>query len=63
MQLTDLGAVWKRAPAETFVHVFSMQNGTAIAGAKLRLLDAKDKPLAAATADAHGLARLPATKT
>ena len=63
VQLTDLGAVWKRSPTETFVHVFSMQNGTAVAGAKLRLLDEKDKQLGEATADSHGLARFAATKT
>lgn len=60
VQLTDLGAVWKRAPGETFVHVFSMQTGQAVGGAKLRLLGAKDEPLGNATTDKHGLARLPA---
>jgi len=60
VQLTDLGAVWKRSPNETFVHVFSMQSGKAIAGAKLRLLGEKDEPLGSAITDANGLARLPA---
>ena len=60
IQLTDLGAVWKRAPGETLVHVFSMQTGHAVPGAKLRLLGPKDEPLGSGTTDQHGLARLPA---
>jgi uncharacterized protein YfaS (alpha-2-macroglobulin family) len=62
VQLTDLGAVWKRSPTEIFAHVFSMENGTAVAGAKLRLLDEKDKPLGEAIADKNGLARFAAPK-
>jgi uncharacterized protein YfaS (alpha-2-macroglobulin family) len=61
VQLTDIGAVWKRAPGETFLHVFSLKSGKALAGAKVRLLDDKDKTLATGKADENGIARLPAT--
>lgn len=60
VQLTDLGAVWKRSPSETFMHVFSMKTGKAIGGAKVRLLDENDKVLGSGAADENGIARLPA---
>lgn len=60
VQLTDLGAVWKRAPGETFVQVFSMKTGQGVGGAQVRLLSEADKLVAEAKADEHGIARLPA---
>ncbi len=60
VQVTDLGAVWKRAPGETFVHVFSLKTGKGVPGAKIRLLSEKDKTVASGKTDEHGLARLPA---
>ena len=60
IQVTDLGAVWKRSKRGTFAHVFSLANGRPIASAKVRLLDDKQKPLGAATTDARGIALLPA---
>jgi len=59
VQLTDLGAVWKRAPGETFVHVFSLKTGKGVPNAKIRLLDEKDKTVATGKTDEHGLTRLP----
>lgn len=60
VQLTDLGAVWKRAPGETFVHVFSLKSGKGVPNARIRLLDEKDKTVGSGKTDEHGLARLPA---
>ncbi len=60
VQLTDLSAVWKRSPSETFVHVFSMKTGKGVPEAKIRLMDEKDKTVATGKTDEHGLARLPA---
>jgi len=60
VQLTDFGAVWKRAPGETFFHVFSLRTGKGIPAAKIRLLNEKDKVLATGATDEVGIARLPA---
>jgi len=60
VQVTDLGAVWKRSKRGTFAHVFSLASGRPIASAKLRLLDDKQKPLGEAVTDARGIALLPA---
>jgi uncharacterized protein YfaS (alpha-2-macroglobulin family) len=59
VQITDLGAVWKRAPGETFVQVFSMKGGHGVPNAEVKLLTAKDEIMATAKADDHGIARLP----
>jgi alpha-2-macroglobulin len=59
IQVTDLGAVWKRSKRGTFAHVFSLATGRPIASAKLRLLDDKQKPLGEAVTDARGIALLP----
>lgn len=58
VQVTDVGAVWKESKAETFVHLFSLTSGEALAGVKLRALDEKGKVLAEETTDAGGVARL-----
>jgi uncharacterized protein YfaS (alpha-2-macroglobulin family) len=58
VQVTDLGVVWKQSKTETFVHVFSLAGGTAVSGAKLRLLDVESNVLDEAIADAAGLVRL-----
>jgi len=62
VQLTDLGAVWKRDRTGFSVHIFSLTKGESIAGAKLRLLDTETKPVdkGEATTDKEGNARLPA---
>ena len=60
VQLTDLGAVWKRGPTGAlFLHVFSLATGRNLPGVKLRLLDKSEKQLAQAVTDALGNARLP----
>jgi uncharacterized protein YfaS (alpha-2-macroglobulin family) len=59
VQVTDLGAVWKRDRAGSLWHAFSLTSGKSLAGAKLRLLDKSQKQLAQATTDANGQARLP----
>ena len=59
VQLTDLGAVWKRDRASTFLHLFSLASGKSIPSLRLQLLDAEGKPLAKAATDASGNARLP----
>lgn len=58
VQVTDVGAVWKESKDETFVHVFSLTSGEALAGAKLRALDDKGKVIAEEKTDAGGVARL-----
>ncbi|PYJ08760.1 MAG: hypothetical protein DMF06_11970, partial [Verrucomicrobia bacterium] len=62
IQLTDLGAVWKRDRSGLSVHVFSLTKGQGVAGAKLRLIDSKITPVeqGEATTDKDGNARLPA---
>ena len=59
VQLTDLGAVWKRSKRGTFAHIFSLATGRPIASAKIRILDEKQKPLGEALTDARGIALLP----
>jgi uncharacterized protein YfaS (alpha-2-macroglobulin family) len=62
VQLTDLGAVWKRDRSGLSVHVFSLAKGQGIAGVKLRLLDGETKQVekGEATTDKDGNASLPA---
>jgi uncharacterized protein YfaS (alpha-2-macroglobulin family) len=62
VQLTDLGAVWKRdRDGALSVHVFSLEKGQGLAGVKLRLLDAETKQLQGSDAvtDKEGNAILP----
>ncbi|MBA2432423.1 MAG: hypothetical protein H0V56_09970, partial [Chthoniobacterales bacterium] len=60
LQLTDLGATWKRDRAESHLHVFSLASGKGIAGAELRLVDRELNVLGSAvTTDAQGNARMP----
>jgi len=62
VQLTDLGAVWKRdRDGSLSLHVFSLEKGQALAGAKLRLLDGETKQVeeGEATTDKDGNAKLP----
>lgn len=58
MQLTDLGAIWKRDRDGTFLHVFSLATAKAVASAELRLLGDDNEQIANATTDEHGDARL-----
>jgi len=60
VQLTDLGAVWKRDPKGINLYVFSLTGGQPLPGVKLRLLDGERKELGEAVTDARGNARLPA---
>ncbi len=62
VQVTDLGVVWKHSKGETFAHVFSLATGKAVAGARLRMLDAKNATLDEAQTDADGEARLDTPK-
>ena len=62
VQVTDLGVVWKHSKGETFAHVFSLATGTAVAGARLRMLDAENTTLDEAQTDAAGVARLDTPK-
>jgi uncharacterized protein YfaS (alpha-2-macroglobulin family) len=62
VQLTDLGAVWKRdRDGSLSLHLFSLEKGQALAGVKLRLLDAEAKLVekGEATTDKEGNAVLP----
>ncbi|MDB6149291.1 MAG: Large extracellular alpha-helical protein [Chthoniobacter sp.] len=58
VQVTDLGVVWKAAPSETFVHVFSLASGTSLAGTKVRLVSADHKMTAPVLTDESGVARI-----
>jgi uncharacterized protein YfaS (alpha-2-macroglobulin family) len=59
IQLTDLGAVWKRDSERTSLHVFSLASGKGIAAARVRLLDKEGIELAQGVTDASGDAQLP----
>ena len=58
VQVTDLGVVWKLSKDETFVHVFSLAGGQAVAGANVRVLNEKGDLLDEAKTDAQGVARV-----
>jgi len=60
VQLTDLGAVWKRDTEVTSLHLFSLSTGQSLAGVRLHLLDTEQKQIAEVTTDAQGNANLPA---
>ena len=63
VQLTDLGAVWKRDAGGMLLHVFSLASGKGVPRVRLRLLDAETNPLGEATTDEKGDARLPKEDT
>ena len=58
VQLTDLGALWKKSDGELFVQVFSQRKGIPVAGAVVQLLDDENRVLSEATADTRGTAKL-----
>ena len=58
IQLTDLGLVWKIAPAGVDVFAFSHSTGKAVPGAIARLFSKENEPLREAVTDAQGLAHL-----
>jgi len=59
IQLTDLGAVWKRDRDATGLHVFSLATGKGVPRAQWRLVDDELKQLAQGATDERGEARLP----
>ncbi len=59
VQLTDLGAAWKRDRESTFVHLFSLASGQSARSLPVRLLNHEGAILAEAVTDATGNARLP----
>ncbi len=59
IQLTDLGAIWKRDRSGTFLHLFSLATGKGIPSLGLQLLDTEGQSVADATTDAAGNAQLP----
>lgn len=58
VQLTDLGVGWKLGPADSLLYAFSCQTGEPLAGVRFELFGEDAKPLANATSDADGLARI-----
>ncbi len=62
MQLTDIGAAWKRDRGGYTLHLFSLATGQALAKATVALLDAEAAPVAQSTSDAQGQAHLPPTE-
>ncbi|MDQ6624546.1 MAG: MG2 domain-containing protein, partial [Verrucomicrobiota bacterium] len=58
LQLTDIGAVWKRDRAGTWLHLFSLATGKGIPSAQLRLLTDENAELARSTTNANGDASL-----
>ncbi|MFL6540644.1 MAG: alpha-2-macroglobulin family protein, partial [Chthoniobacterales bacterium] len=59
LQLTDIGATWKRDADAVALHLFSLASGKALTNAKLQLLGNEAEQLAEATTDEHGNATLP----
>ncbi len=62
VQLTDLGAVWKRDAEQTFLHVFSLASGKGLTGVRLQLLDKDLHSLGETRSNAQGEARFPKTE-
>ncbi|CAN5624724.1 hypothetical protein BH18VER1_BH18VER1_11410 [soil metagenome] len=58
IQLTDLGAVWKKDREGTLLHVFSLSSGKGIAAAQVRLLHGEGSLQGEAVTDEQGNARL-----
>ncbi|MEP6956898.1 MAG: MG2 domain-containing protein, partial [Chthoniobacterales bacterium] len=63
IQLTDLGAIWKRDREHTSLHIFSLATGKGLPAVRLRLLDRDGHELAQATTDPKGEAELPQSET
>ncbi len=61
VQLTDLGAVWKRDRAGLSLYAFSLASGKGIPSVRLQLLSDELKQLAEGMTDDRGEARLPKT--
>jgi uncharacterized protein YfaS (alpha-2-macroglobulin family) len=61
IQLTDLGVVWKMAPAQVHAFVFSHRTGEPLSGAQVQLLTDENQPLFAATTGKDGIVQLPAS--
>jgi alpha-2-macroglobulin len=59
VQVTDIGATWKRDVNGTRLHLFSLATGKSIASARLRLFNTETEQLAEATTDERGDAQLP----
>lgn len=59
VQLTDIGLAWKLTPTEALVYAFSCQSGQPIQDARIQVFGEDATPLAQASTDAAGLARLP----
>jgi len=60
IQLTDLGVIWKNAPAELEAFVFSHSTGQPVSGAAVRLLSDESEPLCQATTSGDGMVQMPA---
>ncbi|MBO36166.1 MAG: hypothetical protein CMO64_08255 [Verrucomicrobiales bacterium] len=58
IQLTDIGAVWKRGEAEIFIHVFSQTTGQPLDGAEVRLVNEGGKVVGRTRTDETGIARV-----
>lgn len=59
LQLTDLGAVWKRDRSGTSLHIFSIASGKGVPSAELQLLSDEGEKIAnSVSTDANGEARL-----
>jgi alpha-2-macroglobulin len=58
IQLTDLGVVWKSAPAQVQAFVFSHSTGQPVAGAAVKLLGDENEALGQAVTGSDGMARL-----
>ncbi len=59
IQLTDLGAVWKRDRDSIFLHLFSLASGQSVPSLRVQLLDDESAVLAEGTTDATGNLSLP----
>ncbi|HEV8185824.1 MAG TPA: MG2 domain-containing protein, partial [Chthoniobacterales bacterium] len=58
IQLTDIGAIWKRDREGVLLHVFSLATGKKLPAAQLRLLDREAGHLGEAVTDEQGNARI-----
>ena len=59
-QVTDLGALWKRATKSWQVQVFSMRTGNPVSGADVALVTDDNQTLATGRCDRDGRVKLPA---
>ncbi len=58
IQLTDIGAIWKRDREGVLLHVFSLATGKKLPAAQLRLLDREAGHVGEAVTDEQGNARM-----